>query len=406
MSKPTLLWISDNPHFCFVAQSIVTRRVLAGLLDEYDVEVLGYYSPIMARQSILDALPYNVHVVKRFDAENTLAKIKDLNPDILIVSHDAFQFQYLPKVRQMLPDTKIIGWFTIDGEPLPLLWQGILEACDLVVTPTEYGKRVLKESVFYLPVDVIPYGIDHSLYYPRRDQRKELVNELKQLPPPLNVLLPPEKFYYIFWGHNQLKKNITAIVDAWKLMDLRDKAHVLLVLHSNPTQRGDWLFPGDWHWRADAVPPGISILDGTYLDPTMSRLVQYCDSLVFPSIGEGFGMPILEAMAAGLIPITTDYAGPTSFCTEENSLLVEGTLLVGDFNIRRKVISVEALAEAMQKVFDIREHSPERFDEMRANAIETASKYTWERTVYEMKQAIERVTSSRYDRRWRTLQLG
>lgn len=54
----------------------------------------------------------------------------------------------------------------------------------------------------------------------------------------------------------------------------------------------------------------------------MPRLYAAADAFVLPTRGEGWGLPIMEAMAMGLPTIATNWSGPSEFMTEENSFPV------------------------------------------------------------------------------------
>ena len=84
---------------------------------------------------------------------------------------------------------------------------------------------------------------------------------------------------------------------------------------------------------------------------------------VFPTMGEGFGLVLLEAMAAGLVPITTNNCGgPDIIQDGENGFIIE----VGD------------TATLVEKIMWCLNH-PEEVERMSFKAIEIAKQYTWER---------------------------
>src|SRR5690606_13265267 len=56
--------------------------------------------------------------------------------------------------------------------------------------------------------------------------------------------------------------------------------------------------------------------------PELISLMQGCDAFVLPTKGEGWGLPVLEAMACGLPCIVTNYRGVTEFANEANSFLI------------------------------------------------------------------------------------
>ncbi|XAR53531.1 Starch synthase [Bertholletia excelsa] len=63
----------------------------------------------------------------------------------------------------------------------------------------------------------------------------------------------------------------------------------------------------------------IYILDTHIPQLDMPGLYKAADAFVLPSRGEGWGRPIVEAMAMSLPVITTNWSGPTEYITDENS---------------------------------------------------------------------------------------
>jgi len=59
-------------------------------------------------------------------------------------------------------------------------------------------------------------------------------------------------------------------------------------------------------------------------------LYKNCNALVAPSRGEGFGLPMAEAMLFKLPVITTNFGGQKDFCDNENSWLIEFSVEQGE----------------------------------------------------------------------------
>jgi glycosyltransferase involved in cell wall biosynthesis len=77
--------------------------------------------------------------------------------------------------------------------------------------------------------------------------------------------------------------------------------------------------------RRRSNAPHILLLTEQLDDPKLASLYRGCDAFVFPSRGEGFGMPLVEAMACGK-PVITTAAGPAlEFCPPEASYLIRAT---------------------------------------------------------------------------------
>ncbi|XP_071721808.1 uncharacterized protein [Rutidosis leptorrhynchoides] len=63
----------------------------------------------------------------------------------------------------------------------------------------------------------------------------------------------------------------------------------------------------------------IYVIDTHIAQIDLPRLYKAADAFVLPSRGEGWGRPLVEAMAMALPVITTNWSGPTEYLTEENS---------------------------------------------------------------------------------------
>src|SRR5438105_14909453 len=74
---------------------------------------------------------------------------------------------------------------------------------------------------------------------------------------------------------------------------------------------------------SDPAAPEIVYLEQEMAAEQMPGLYAACQSLVHPYRGEGFGLPIAEAMACGLAVIVPAYGACLDFCDESVAMLVE-----------------------------------------------------------------------------------
>ena len=108
--------------------------------------------------------------------------------------------------------------------------------------------------------------------------------------------------------------------------------------------------------------PGLYV-KGKYAFEDLPELLRQCDVLVFPSLSEGFGLVLLEALASGMPIITTENSAAPDLITNGR----EGFLLpAGDAETLR-----EALESFTQQTVDI--------DAMSVAARKCAQSFTWDR---------------------------
>lgn len=98
--------------------------------------------------------------------------------------------------------------------------------------------------------------------------------------------------YFLFLGTLEPRKNLALLVEAWRAA--RREVAVDLVLAGRP--RAD--FP------APAPEPGLTIL-GEVAEDRLSAWYSGALAFVYPSLYEGFGLPVLEAMQCGAAVITS-----------------------------------------------------------------------------------------------------
>jgi glycosyltransferase involved in cell wall biosynthesis len=112
-------------------------------------------------------------------------------------------------------------------------------------------------------------------------------------------------------------------------------------------------FPEFLHSRIKVYP--------SYNNVELIYLLRNHQILLFPSLSEGFPVALLEAMACGLAPISTDIPGPTEVLTHgKNSLLVPPR-------------NSQAITDALEQLL----HDKNKLSNLRSNAHKIAQNYTW-----------------------------
>jgi glycosyltransferase involved in cell wall biosynthesis len=102
----------------------------------------------------------------------------------------------------------------------------------------------------------------------------------------------PSEPYFLFVGTLEPRKNITLLLEAWR--ELRREMPIDLILAGR--RRSDF--------SPLAPEPGLQIL-GEVEESRLPVLYSGAIALIYPSLYEGFGLPVLEAMQCGACVITS-----------------------------------------------------------------------------------------------------
>lgn len=135
------------------------------------------------------------------------------------------------------------------------------------------------------------------------------------LPPTVVALLAPEKInsvqltrpmaapYFVFVSTIEPRKNHLMILKIWQRLavQLGDKAPHLVIIG----QRG-WDYGAVVDLLEDSALKRLVTEIPACTDPEMVNYLQHARAMLFPSFTEGFGMPVVEALAQGLPVIASD----------------------------------------------------------------------------------------------------
>lgn len=127
--------------------------------------------------------------------------------------------------------------------------------------------------------------------------------------------------YALFVGTLQPRKNLVRLVDAYaKLLKRTSNVNLDLVLAGNPGWLRDPIYAAiDSHGLHERVH-----LPGAVSDAQLFALLRGAQQFAFPSLFEGFGLPVLEAQLAG-VPVMTANNSSLPEVAGEGALYVDPT---------------------------------------------------------------------------------
>lgn len=214
-----------------------------------------------------------------------------------------------------------------------------------VIAISEQTKADLVERYGVPPakIDVVPHGVDQQRFRPRHAE---------EVAPALAALgvRPP---YLFFLSTLQPRKNVVRLVEAFEALARHDLA---LVLAGRP----GWLAEPIERRIAESPARSRIVRLGHVPDALVPALYNGAAVFVLPSLYEGFGMGVLEAMASGC-PVVTSNRSSLPEVAGAAAVLVDpldaGSIRAG-------------IQQALQAG---------RSDELRAAGLDRAAACTWQR---------------------------
>ena len=220
--------------------------------------------------------------------------------------------------------------------------------CDRIITVSEFAKRELcrefpwateKITVTYLATEVRPA--------PRESLDGEAV-------------LQNSSPYFVAFGSQSPHKNLARLIEAYSdLYDRKELAHELVILgQPAPTSPG---------------AKGVAYT-GYLPDETVRSILGGASFLMFPSLYEGFGLPLLEAMAAG-VPVACSTAGSLPEVAGDAALFFCPT-------------SVPAIRSALARMSS----EAELRESLKAKGYENLKRFSWQKTAMQTRQVLQQAS--------------
>jgi len=260
----------------------------------------------------------------------------------VVTIHD-LAFKYFPET------------FTkIDLAKINLLTKVAITLADKIITISESSKKdILKFYPCVKPenIKVIYHGFDAEVYQCERDHEKE-----EQIKKTFGIIGP----YIIYIGAIQPRKNLELLVEAFDEVK-KNQPDLKLVMVGEKA----WLSNGVSEKIEKSMHKNDIICTGRVDFESLGHLLRAAQAFVFPSLYEGFGIPVLEAFAAR-VPV---------ICANNSSLPEVG----GGAAIYFDGQSASDLAEKIRNVLS---DGNLRKDHIRKGIIQI-KKFSWEKCAQE-----------------------
>ena len=361
------------------------------------VEVTGDFlvesSLARVNRGLFGALARRPEVDLAILAEPTAAQITGSTDDVLLEQRRRKRFSPDPQVtiRHRWPAVfpRVRSGAYVHMQPwefgsLPAPWAAeAREVADEIWCYSHYvAAMYVRAGISKERVHVVPLGYDPAIFKPG--------------PAPKSARLR-DRCVFLYVGDTIARKGVDVAVNAYMAAFRPNDEVVLVVKDFGSKAKGDDTRLRDQIAGLGArrdIPP-ILYIDTVYSDVALAELYRASSAIVAPYRGEGFGLPILEAMACGVATIATRGGASDDFTTDQTTFHIDASPVklgrkYGGFELVDEAVLLEPIeqqvADAMLRIF----RNPAEAKAMGARAAEVASGWTWE---HGAACAVERLTA-------------
>lgn len=191
-----------------------------------------------------------------------------------------------------------IIWAIFESDVLPSKFIRDLASAHVIWVPSAWGRDVLvRNGLLPQQIDVVPEGVSASTYHPFLRGDRSARDDI---------------FYFLALGKYEQRKGYESLLAGFKQ-----------AFEGNPAVR--LIIKGDFFLKSEEKRVAlqrlvsatgvrnVSLLWGNWSSELIFGLYNKADCFVFPSRAEGWGLPLIEAIASGLPVISTYYSGHTEY---------------------------------------------------------------------------------------------
>jgi len=379
----SLRWDGDvlNYH----SLSVVNRELLKELLSQTDfaLDIHNYSDPAYLPEAHEPDYPLLQKMYRPLPGQ----------PDFVIRHHWPPDFK--------LPDTAG-HWVMIqpwEFGSVPERWiYNLNKFVDQVWVPSEFVRQsYLKSGLLPEKVAVVPNGVDTDVFHPEVPE----------------WVLPTQKhFKFLFVGGGIHRKGIDLLLKGY-FQTFTQQDDVCLVIKefgSGSVYQG-FDVAGLIQEQQELFPEGPEVLHLTdsLTVAEMASLYRACDCLVHPYRGEGFALPVAEAMACERPVLVTDYGACLDYCNEDNAYLIPAEEVFFDKKQIDKLATVdfpfwaEPDLEALKALLRHIHANPEEAQQKARRARETIQEdWSWRHSLVKMEAQLQVLKSRPVFRFYRT----
>lgn len=280
--------------------------------------------------------------------------INTFKPDVFMPISDPFLMKRDKIDLIDFGNIRVIPYFMLDSNSFPDNSREFCDKAEFILTASQHAVDIFKSEGY--DARLLYHGVNFNEFQPLTSKERKKFKELNGI--------DQNKKVFLTVGRNQPRKRHLRLIEAIAKFNscYKDKKDdVVFLIHASETNSEVWNLP--------KVMERLSIKYNVDMDNIIFtkdhrlgeglntndfiKMWNCADYYITASSGEGFGLPIAEAMASKKLVLAPDNTTHTEFLSNGRGVLIDndGFSYVG-FGLRNELVSINGMAATIKCVLE------------------------------------------------------
>ena len=352
-----IYWLSDSVLTC-TGYATITTNIL-NYLSEKGHECIAQCHNYVG-QNIPPGLKFEDGRELKFNIMGTgrepyskdllVPRIRELRPDIFGILLDSFMLYPWIFNLDFAPAKSILYFPSDGGGGLPQGCENILKKFNVSVAMSKFAQKQALE-LYGIKSEYIPHAVDEKNYFPLSKEERVIAKAKWRL---------QDKFVIGSVFRNQGRKMADRMVKAFAIF-AKTHPDAILFMHCDPQDAAAvfniQLLIERNKLQNRCIFTGMQFFKG-FDYKQMNEIYNVMDVFFLSTSGEGFGVPIIEAMACEVPCVVTDYTTTHELLMEDGQCGIPVPIctdITGSWTVERGLMDITKGAEALETLYNNKE---------------------------------------------------